>query len=77
VAATLALLVMAYRRWLGALLLTGSVLLGAARVAAHVHHVQDIVAGVLIAALAVGIAAATWRWARPRLPRRLAELASA
>jgi membrane-associated phospholipid phosphatase len=77
VAATLALLVMAYRRWPGALLLTGSVLLGAARVAAHVHHVQDIVAGVLIAALAVGIAAATWRWARPRLPRRLAELASA
>jgi membrane-associated phospholipid phosphatase len=77
VAATLALLVMAYRRWLGALLLIGSVLLGAARVAAQVHHVQDIVAGILIAALAVGIAAATWRWARPRLPRRLAGLVSA
>jgi undecaprenyl-diphosphatase len=75
--ATVALLVMTYRRSLGAVLLAASILVGAARVAAHVHHVQDIVAGVLIAALAVGIAAATWRWARPRLPRRLTEPASA
>ncbi|MHB8187045.1 MAG: hypothetical protein ACYDDU_13390 [Dermatophilaceae bacterium] len=47
--------------------------------AAHVHHGQDIVAGLLIAVVAVvavGVAAAIWRWARPRRPRRLAELAS-
>ncbi len=74
--ATVALLVMTYRRSLGVVLLAASILVGAARVAAHVHHAQDIVAGVLIAALAVGAAAATWRWVRPRLPRRLAELAS-
>jgi undecaprenyl-diphosphatase len=75
-AATVALLVMMYRRWLGALLLAASIVLGAARMAAHVHHGQDIVAGLLIAALAVGIAAATWRWVQPRLPRRLTEPAS-
>jgi membrane-associated phospholipid phosphatase len=44
---------------------------------AHVHHGQDIVAGLLIAVLAVGIAAITWRWVRPRLPQRLDELVSA
>jgi undecaprenyl-diphosphatase len=75
-AATVALLVMMYRRWLGALLLAASIVVGAARMAAHVHHGQDIVAGLLIAALAVGIAAATWRWVQPRLPRRLTEPAS-
>jgi membrane-associated phospholipid phosphatase len=76
VAATVALLVMTYRRMLGAVLLAASILVGAARVAAHVHHDQDIVAGVLIAVVAVGVTSATWRWARPRLPPRLAELAS-
>lgn len=45
--------------------------------AAHVHHGQGIVAGLLIAVLAVVIGAATWRWVRPRLPQRLDELASA
>jgi hypothetical protein len=50
---------------------------GAARMAAHVHHGQGIVAGLLIAVPAVGIAAARWRWVRPRLPQRLDELASA
>lgn len=74
--ATVALLVMTYRRALGAALLAASLLVGVARVAAHVHHAQDIAAGVLIAALAVGAATATWRWVRPRLPRRLAVLAS-
>ena len=75
-AATVALLVMIYRGWLGALLLVAAIGVGAARMAAHVHHGQDIVAGLLIAALAVGIAAATWRYARPHLPRRLTEPAS-
>jgi len=76
-AATVALLVMTYRKGLGAVLLAASIILGAARMAAQVHHGQDIVAGLLIAVLAVGIAAATWRWVRPRLPQRLDELASA
>jgi undecaprenyl-diphosphatase len=76
-AATVALLVMIYRKFLGAVLLTASIVAGAARVAAHVHHVQDIVAGALIAVVAVELAVLIWRWARPRLPRRLAQLASA
>ncbi|MBC7560855.1 MAG: phosphatase PAP2 family protein [Dermatophilaceae bacterium] len=76
VAATVAFLVMLYRRWLGALLLVAAIVVGAARMAAHVHHGQDIVAGLLIASLAVGIAAATWRWVRPHLPRQLTEPAS-
>lgn len=75
-AATVALMVMIYRRGLGALLLVAAIFVGAARMAAHVHHGQDIVAGLLIAALAVGIAAATWRWVRPHLQRRLTEPAS-
>jgi len=76
-AATVAFLVMTYRRGLGAVLLAASIMVGAARMVAHVHHGQDIIAGLLIAVLAVGFAAATWRWVRPRLPRRLDELASA
>jgi membrane-associated phospholipid phosphatase len=75
-AAAIALLVMIYRRWLGAVLLAASVLVGVARVAAHVHHGQDIVAGALIAVVAVGVTMAAWAWVRPRLPGRLAELAS-
>lgn len=68
VAATVALMVMMYRRWLGAGLLVASVVLGSARVAAHVHHAADVAAGVLIATLAVGAAFVIWRWVRPRLP---------
>ena len=75
-AAAVALLVTTYRRWLGVVLLAASVLVGVARVAAHVHHVQDIVAGVLIAVVAVGVTTAAWAWVRPRLTGRLAELAS-
>jgi membrane-associated phospholipid phosphatase len=70
---TVALLVMIYRRWLGAVLLAAAIVVGAARMAAHVHHGQDIVAGVLIAVVAVSIASAAWRWIEPRLPRRLIE----
>lgn len=76
-ASTVALLVMIYRKFLGAMLLAAGIVAGAARVAAHVHHVQDIVAGVGIAVMAVGLAVLIWRWARPRLPHRLAPLFSA
>ena len=61
---TVALLVMSYRRLLGAMLLTASILVGAAQVVSHVHHVQDVVAGVLIAVLAVGLTTAIWRLAQ-------------
>ncbi len=70
-AATVALLVLMYRKRVGLVLLTASVIGGAARVVAHVHHTQDIAAGVLIAALSAALASALWRWARPRLPRRV------
>jgi membrane-associated phospholipid phosphatase len=69
---TVALLVMIYRRWLGAMLLTAAIVVGAARMAAHVHHGQDIVAGMLIAVIAVGIASAAWRWVGPRIAAHLA-----
>jgi membrane-associated phospholipid phosphatase len=72
-AATAALLVMLYRRKLGAVLLAASALAGAARVAAHVHHVQDIVGALLIAVVTVAVVSAIWHWARPRLPGRLAD----
>ena len=67
---------MIYRRWLGAALLAASVLVGVAQVATHVHRGQDIVAGVLIALVTVGVTTAAWAWIRARLPGRLAELAS-
>lgn len=52
-AAAVALLVMTIRRRLGVVLLVIAVAGGLARVAAHVHHLQDIAAGVIIAVLAV------------------------
>lgn len=70
-----ALLVAMYRRWIGAALVVCSVLIGAARVAAHVHHTQDIVAGAVIGVIAVAVAALlwqlVWRVAGPRVPARL------
>jgi undecaprenyl-diphosphatase len=53
-AATAALLVTTVRRRLGLLLLLSAVVGGLARVAANVHHLQDIVAAVVIAGVAVG-----------------------
>ena len=49
--------VLRYRRALGVLVGVGAVLVAAARVAAHVHHVQDVVAGLALGLLAgiVGI----------------------
>jgi membrane-associated phospholipid phosphatase len=48
----LAALVAAHKRALGAVVAAGAVLIVAARVAAHVHHVQDVVAGLAIGAAA-------------------------
>jgi undecaprenyl-diphosphatase len=65
-------LVLRYRRPLGALVGVGAVLVAVARVAAHVHHVQDVVAGLLIglAAGAVGILITQAAASRMRPPAR-------
>ncbi len=54
----LAALVFRYRRWIGVLVFIGAALVGTARVAAHVHHGQDVVAGLLIGLIAGGLAVA-------------------
>jgi undecaprenyl-diphosphatase len=59
--AGIAVLVARYRGGLGALLLVISAGIGASRVAAHVHHTQDIVAGLLLGGLAAVLALALWR----------------
>jgi undecaprenyl-diphosphatase len=57
-------------RLIGTMLAGAAVVLAAARVAAHVHHVQDVVAGLLLGALAGWLAtvlvdkAPSWRSAR-------------
>jgi undecaprenyl-diphosphatase len=61
-AALIAMLVWLRHRWYGSLLAVCAVLIGAARVAAHVHHVQDIVAGLLIGALAAWLAGVVAAW---------------
>ena len=52
---TVSLLVLLYRRWLGVTLLVVSAFVGWARVASHVHHTQDIVAGAVIGIIAVAV----------------------
>jgi membrane-associated phospholipid phosphatase len=51
-AAMVAALVFAYRRALGLIVAAGAVLVAVSRVAAHVHHAQDVVAGLALGALA-------------------------
>lgn len=51
-AALLATLVARHRRVLGALLAVGAGVVAWARVAAHVHHLQDVVAGLAVGLLA-------------------------
>jgi len=51
-AGLLAVLVARHRRVLGALVAAGAVVVAWARVAAHVHHAQDVVAGLGIGLLA-------------------------
>lgn len=63
-ASAVAFLVLAHRRGWGIVLLVVAVALGAARVAAHVHHVEDVVA-----ALVIGVVAALVGWAAWHVPR--------
>ena len=48
----LTILVLRYRRTLGILVGAGAVLIAVSRVAAHVHHAQDVVAGLALGVLA-------------------------
>jgi len=60
------LVVLTRNRTVGLVLLVVSAVLGAARVAALVHHVPDILAGVLIGVVAAGVGL----WAARHTPRR-------
>lgn len=55
-AALIAGLALWRHRIIGAVLALGAVAIAWARVAAHVHHAQDVVAGLALGALAAGIA---------------------
>jgi membrane-associated phospholipid phosphatase len=70
-AGLLTALVLRYKRWLGAVVGAGAAAIAWARVAAHVHHAQDVAAG-----LGIGLAAgALAAWLVHLLVRRL-ELAA-
>jgi membrane-associated phospholipid phosphatase len=67
-AGLLTALVLRYRRGLGVAVGIGAVLVAAARVAAHVHHLQDVVAGLLIGLAAGGVAILLVSVVAARLP---------
>ena len=58
--------------WAGLVLLAITALLGAARVVAHVHHVQDVVAGAALGLVAALAGILTWRAVRGSSPARRA-----
>ena len=57
------------RPWYGLGFWVAAALIAAARVAAHVHHVQDVVAGLLIGAIAASIAMVAARLIQRPVPR--------
>ena len=61
-------LVVRHRRALGVLVGIGAVLVAAARVVAQVHHVQDVVAGLLLGLVAGAVGILVTRIAAARLP---------
>ncbi len=70
-ATAVSLVVATYGRAIGVLLVVVSLAIGVARIEAHVHHVQDIVGGIVIGAVAAGVALLLWRFAATRLPPHL------
>ena len=66
-ASGIALLVTTYRRWIGLVLVVVSVAIGVSRVAAHVHHPQDIAAGLVIGLLAALVGWLSWRLVGSRI----------
>ena len=74
-AAAVAAVVTQYRRRIGWAMALLAILIGVARVGAHVHHSQDIVAGLIIGYVAAIFALILWRQVvKPRLSGRLREL---
>jgi membrane-associated phospholipid phosphatase len=67
-AGLLTALVLRYRRGLGVAVGIGAVLVAAARVAAHVHHLQDVAAGLLLGLAAGGVAILLTALVAARLP---------
>jgi undecaprenyl-diphosphatase len=67
-AGLIAMLVTVRDRRVGALFWLAAIGVGAARMAAHVHHLQDVVAGLGIGALAAVLATALVRVAASRIP---------
>ena len=67
-AGLLTALVLRHRRGLGVVVGIGAVLVAAARVAAHVHHLQDVAAGLLIGLAAAGVAILLTTAVAARLP---------
>jgi membrane-associated phospholipid phosphatase len=65
-----AALVWGYRQVLGIVLGVLALCVGAARVLAHVHHTQDIVAGAMIGPIAATLATVAWRAVEPRVAAR-------
>ena len=72
-ASAVALVVLYHRRWVGAALLAVAVAIGVARVAAHVHHVQDVVAALVIGAVAALVGVLAGRAVDRRLAQRAEE----
>lgn len=70
-AMAVALLITLYRRVVGIVLIALAILVGVARVAAHVHHVQDIVGGAGIAVVAVAVSMVVWWALRPLVSPRV------
>jgi len=62
-------LVLRHRRALGAAVAIGAVLVAVARVAAHVHHGQDVAAGLLLGLAAGVVGILVTRFAAPRVIR--------
>ena len=74
-AIAISVVVWQYRRSVAWAMLVVSVLIGVARVAAHVHHAQDIVAALIIGVLAAAVATVLWRRGiKPRLTGNLARV---
>jgi undecaprenyl-diphosphatase len=64
VGAMASVVVLRHRRTAGLVMLAITMLIAVARVVAHVHHIQDVVAGALIGLVAALAGAVVWRWVR-------------
>jgi undecaprenyl-diphosphatase len=72
-AAAIAGVVLAYRRRIGIALLLAAALVGASRVAVHVHHVPDVLGGAALGLLAAAVGVWLGRWVVERWQAWLAQ----